>query len=46
MLKFFKKPSNWLGLVTTVWAIVMTLMGVVKSYGGLLAARLALGIAE
>ncbi|BGP57171.1 hypothetical protein JCM8202v2_004811 [Rhodotorula sphaerocarpa] len=46
MLKFFKKPSNWLGLVTTVWAIVMTLMGVVKSYGGLLAARLALGIAD
>ena len=34
------------GLVTTTWAIVMTLMGVVQSYGGLLAARLALGVAE
>lgn len=32
--------------MTTTWAIVMTLMGVVQSYGGLLAARLALGVAE
>lgn len=28
------------------WGIVMTLMGTVTSYGGLLAARMALGIAE
>ena len=28
------------------WGIVMTLMGVVQSYGGLLAARFFLGIAE
>ncbi|GAA5988437.1 hypothetical protein JCM10908_003565 [Rhodotorula pacifica] len=46
IMKKFRRPSHWLGLVTTTWAIVMTLMGVVQSYGGLLAARLALGIAE
>ncbi|GAA5821794.1 hypothetical protein JCM10212_005332 [Sporobolomyces blumeae] len=40
------KPSYWLGGITIVWGIVMTLMGVVTSFGGLLAARLALGIAE
>lgn len=28
------------------WGIIMTLMGVVTTYGGLLAARMALGIAE
>ncbi|GAA5946567.1 hypothetical protein JCM3775_002142 [Rhodotorula graminis] len=46
VMKKFRRPSRWLGLVTTVWAIVMTLMGVVTSFGGLLAARLALGVAE
>lgn len=46
IMKKFRRPSHWLGLVTTTWAIVMTLMGVVQSYGGLLAARLALGVAE
>lgn len=28
------------------WGIVMTLMGIVNSFGGLLAARIALGLAE
>ncbi|GAA5882153.1 hypothetical protein JCM3774_002944 [Rhodotorula dairenensis] len=46
IMKKFRRPSHWLGLVTTTWAIVMTLMGVVQNYGGLLAARLALGVAE
>ncbi|GAA5969811.1 hypothetical protein JCM3765_002193 [Sporobolomyces pararoseus] len=40
------RPSYWLGGITIVWGIVMTLMGVVTSFGGLIAARLALGIAE
>ncbi|GAA5840352.1 hypothetical protein JCM5353_002791 [Sporobolomyces roseus] len=40
------KPSYWLGGITIIWGIVMTLMGVVTSFGGLIAARLALGIAE
>ncbi|KAJ5804575.1 uncharacterized protein N7518_000878 [Penicillium psychrosexuale] len=40
------RPSRWLPLIMVAWGIVMTLMGVVKDYGGLLAARLFLGIAE
>jgi sugar phosphate permease len=46
IMKKFRRPSVWLGLVTTTWAVVMTCMGVVQSFGGLLAARLCLGIAE
>ncbi|BGP28089.1 hypothetical protein JCM10295v2_007076 [Rhodotorula toruloides] len=46
IMKRFRRPSRWLGLITTLWAVVMTLMGVVQNYGGLLAARLCLGIAE
>ncbi|KAF7714573.1 Uncharacterized protein PECH_008360 [Penicillium ucsense] len=40
------RPSRWLPLIMVAWGIVMTLMGIVQSYGGLLATRLALGIAE
>lgn len=40
------RPSYWLGGLTMVWGIVMTLMGVTTSFGGLVGARLALGIAE
>ncbi|GAA5932880.1 hypothetical protein JCM1841_004624 [Sporobolomyces salmonicolor] len=40
------KPSYWLGGITLVWGIVMACMGVVQSFGGLLATRLCLGIAE
>lgn len=40
------RPSIWLASITVVWGIVMTLMGVVQSFGGLVACRVALGIAE
>ncbi|KAJ5989192.1 Major facilitator superfamily domain general substrate transporter [Penicillium waksmanii] len=40
------RPSRWLPLIMVAWGIVMTLMGVVKGYGGLLATRLMLGVAE
>ncbi|KAJ5174451.1 Major facilitator superfamily domain general substrate transporter [Penicillium canariense] len=40
------RPSRWLPLIMVAWGIVMTLMGIVQSYGGLLATRLCLGIAE
>ncbi|KAJ5591115.1 hypothetical protein N7450_005087 [Penicillium hetheringtonii] len=43
------RPSRWLPLIMVAWGIVMsikTLMGVVKNYGGLLATRLMLGVAE
>ncbi|CAG8179825.1 unnamed protein product [Penicillium salamii] len=39
------RPSRWLPLIMVAWGIVMTLMGVVKDYGGLLATRLFLGVA-
>ncbi|PLB49676.1 putative MFS nicotinic acid transporter Tna1 [Aspergillus steynii IBT 23096] len=40
------RPSRWLPLIMIAWGIVMTLMGVVQSYEGLLIARLFLGLAE
>lgn len=40
------RPSLWLGGITVAWGIVMTLMGVVNNFAGLVAVRLALGIAE
>ncbi|CAF4391315.1 unnamed protein product, partial [Adineta steineri] len=40
------RPSRWLPMIMIAWGIVMTLMGLVHSYGGLLACRLALGAAE
>ncbi|KAK4545838.1 hypothetical protein LTR36_002402 [Oleoguttula mirabilis] len=40
------RPSIWLPTIMVAWGIVMTLMGLVKSYHGLLAARIFLGIAE
>ncbi|CAJ2501270.1 Uu.00g041230.m01.CDS01 [Anthostomella pinea] len=40
------RPSRWLPLIMVAWGTVMTLMGIVQSYGGLVAARLFLGVAE
>ncbi|KAL4964238.1 major facilitator superfamily domain-containing protein [Aspergillus stella-maris] len=40
------RPSRLLPLLMVAWGIVMTLMGIVKNYHGLLIARLFLGIAE
>ncbi|KAB8075903.1 major facilitator superfamily domain-containing protein [Aspergillus leporis] len=40
------RPSRLLPLLMIAWGIVMTLMGVVRSYAGLLTARLFLGFAE
>ncbi|KAK5136105.1 hypothetical protein LTR08_004155 [Meristemomyces frigidus] len=40
------RPSIWLPSIMVAWGIVMTLMGMVQSYHGLLAARIFLGIAE
>ncbi|QKX59618.1 uncharacterized protein TRUGW13939_06755 [Talaromyces rugulosus] len=40
------RPSIWLPAIMVAWGIVMTLMGVVKNYAGLLTARLFLGVAE
>ncbi|CAF4307724.1 unnamed protein product [Adineta steineri] len=40
------RPSRWIPMIMIAWGIVMTLMGLVHSYGGLLACRLVLGAAE
>ncbi|TVY84627.1 putative transporter [Lachnellula suecica] len=40
------RPSVWLPTIMVAWGIVMTLMGIVQSYHGLLVARLFLGLCE
>lgn len=40
------RPSRWLPTIMVAWGIVMTLMGIVRNYQGLLAARIFLGVAE
>ncbi|KAE9968333.1 hypothetical protein EG327_011106 [Venturia inaequalis] len=40
------KPSIWLPGIMVAWGIVMTLMGLCKSYAGLLTARCFLGLTE
>ncbi|KAJ4397346.1 hypothetical protein N0V93_001571 [Gnomoniopsis smithogilvyi] len=40
------RPSRWLPAIMVAWGLVMTLMGIVQNYHGLLAARLFLGVAE
>lgn len=40
------RPSRWIAFIATSWGIIATLSGVVQSYGGLIAARLFLGLVE
>ncbi|PTB70448.1 MFS general substrate transporter [Trichoderma citrinoviride] len=40
------RPSRWLPLIMVCWGVVMTLMGIVQSFRGLLVARLFLGVTE
>ncbi|KAL5118785.1 hypothetical protein ACEQ8H_003288 [Pleosporales sp. CAS-2024a] len=40
------RPSYWMATLMFCWGVTMTLMGVVSSYGGLLAARFFLGVTE
>ncbi|KAH6874389.1 major facilitator superfamily domain-containing protein [Thelonectria olida] len=46
VLKKFKRPSMYLGILTTCWGIIMTCTGFVKSFGGLMTTRVLLGIFE
>ncbi|OQE20156.1 hypothetical protein PENFLA_c017G01681 [Penicillium flavigenum] len=46
ILKRFTRPSIYLGILIVTWGSIMTLTGVVKNFGGLLAMRLLLGIFE
>ncbi|KAK4034458.1 major facilitator superfamily domain-containing protein [Parachaetomium inaequale] len=40
------RPSIWLPAIMVAWGIVMTLMGIVHNYAGLLTARIFLGVTE
>ena len=40
------RPAIWIPIIMLAWGVVCSLMGLVNNYGGLLAARAALGIAE
>ncbi|KAH6656621.1 high-affinity nicotinic acid transporter [Truncatella angustata] len=40
------RPSVWIPTIMVAWAIVCVAMGLVHNYAGLLAARMALGLAE
>ncbi|KAL8277541.1 hypothetical protein RQP46_010096 [Phenoliferia psychrophenolica] len=40
------RPSIWLASITVLWGIVMTCMGTVNTYGGLVACRILLGVTE
>lgn len=46
LLKKFKRPSTYLGILIVIWGIVMTCMGVVRHFGDLLATRILLGVFE
>jgi MFS family permease len=46
LLKKFKRPSYYLGILIVCWGIVMTMMGVVKNFAGLLVTRILLGTFE
>jgi MFS family permease len=46
LLKRFKRPSVYLGILIVAWGIIMTCMGVVKDFAGLLVTRILLGIFE
>jgi MFS family permease len=45
MMKRFR-PSIWLTVIMVSWGLIMTSMGLVHNYSGLLACRMLLGIAE
>jgi sugar phosphate permease len=40
------RPSLYLGLVVTLWGVVSTCNSAVQSFGGLIAVRICLGLAE
>lgn len=46
ILSKFKRPSIYLGSLVVLWGIVMTMTGVVQTFGGLCATRFLLGVFE
>ncbi|KAH6679902.1 major facilitator superfamily domain-containing protein [Plectosphaerella plurivora] len=46
VLNKFKKPSLYIGTIIMAWGTMTTLLGTVKNFGGLVAVRFMLGVAE
>ncbi|KAJ5153409.1 uncharacterized protein N7482_009887 [Penicillium canariense] len=46
ILKTFKRPSTYLGMLVLSWGIIMTCTGLVKNFAGLMTTRVLLGIFE
>lgn len=46
VLKKFKRPSTYIGILVVSWGIVMTFTGMVKDFAGLMVCRVLLGVAE
>lgn len=46
ILNKFSRPSTYMGTLVLSWGIVMTVTGLVKDFGGLVAVRLLLGLFE
>ncbi|THW54977.1 MFS general substrate transporter [Aureobasidium pullulans] len=46
LLKKFKRPSYYLGILVTSWGIIMTCTGLVRNFAGLMVMRILLGIFE
>ncbi|KAL4743368.1 major facilitator superfamily domain-containing protein [Aspergillus similis] len=46
LLKKFKRPSTYLGILVVGWGVIMTCTGLVNNYGSLMAVRVLLGIFE
>ncbi|KAI0936631.1 hypothetical protein AcW1_000820 [Taiwanofungus camphoratus] len=40
------RPSRWLSFIMFIWGVTMTMHGVIHNYGGLVAVRVILGLAE
>ncbi|THV82868.1 MFS general substrate transporter [Aureobasidium pullulans] len=46
LLKKFKRPSTYIGILVLCWGTIMTLTGIVKNFTGLMICRVLLGIPE
>jgi hypothetical protein len=40
------RPSLWIPFIMIMWGLMCVVLGLVKNYAGLMAARAALGLAE
>lgn len=43
---FTHTPSMYIGIITVLWGIMMTLHGIVQNFGGIVSVRFIMGIFE